>query len=59
MEVTKIQLPTISFASYQLLLKSLKYYMISSTEFLIDADLTMGLLEMIDYFEQSHKVVKV
>lgn len=44
METTKIQLPTISFESYQLLLKSLRYYMISSTEFLIDVDLTMRTL---------------
>lgn len=59
MEVTKVQLPTISFSSYQVLLSALRYYMLSSTEFLIDADLTMGILEMIDYFEQSHQIVKV
>ncbi len=59
MEVTKVQLPKISFSSYQMLLKSLRYYMISSTEFAIDADLTMGLCEMIDYFEQSHQIVKI
>lgn len=59
MEVTKIQLPTISFLSYEILLKALRYYLYSSTEFLIDADLTMGILEMIDYFEQSHQIVKV
>lgn len=59
METIKIQLPTISFASYQVLMKSLRYYMVSSTEFLIDADLTMGLCEMIDYFEQSHQKVQI
>ena len=59
MDIIKIQLPTISFQSYQVLIKSLKYYMLSSTEFLIDTDLTMGLCEMIDYFEESHKEVKI
>ncbi|MCI8637525.1 MAG: hypothetical protein HFJ36_06945 [Clostridia bacterium] len=59
MEIAKIQLPKISFSSYQLIIKSLKYYMNSSTEFLIDTDLTMGICEMIDYFEKSHQVVKL
>ncbi len=57
MEVTKIQLPIISFSSYELLLKALRYYLYASTEFIIDAEITMGLCETIDYMEQSHKEV--
>lgn len=57
MEVTKIQLPIISFSSYELLLKALRYYLYASTQFIIDAEITMGLCETIDYMEQSHKEV--
>jgi len=57
MEIKKIQLPEISFSCYQLILKALRYYLFSTTEFIIDADLTIGLCEMIDYFEQTYKEV--
>lgn len=53
---TKVQLPKINYSFYELILKSLRYYLYSCTEFVLDDIKIMGICEMIDYLEGTRKI---
>ncbi len=56
---SQIQLPKIAISSYQLILKALRYYIVSSSEFFIDTQLSIEIYNMIDYMEREHQEVEI
>lgn len=59
MEEFKVKLPTLTFSSYQMLIRALQYYQISSIEFATDGELVAKLYELIDYIENSSDMIKI